>query len=113
MSCGMNSVMQFGKYKGLTVSDVLKRDPGWMCWIRDEKRNAGQPRMWDDEVTARLDGLIMSSPTLRKKYKPSTQLGNGPFDLKDVMQKAVKADAARSQEQETMALAYEGIWGSW
>ena len=26
-------VFNFGKYKGMSVSDVLKRDPGYYSWI--------------------------------------------------------------------------------
>lgn len=113
MTLGLKSELKFGKHKGQIVEDVLKRDPAWMCWIRDEKRAQGQARLWGDDVNEVLDGLILASPSLRKKYKPSTQLGTGAFDIKDVMKKAVDADAARSERDAELTLAYAGEWGSW
>lgn len=29
------SVLSFGKYKGLTVKNILKKDPGYICWVHD------------------------------------------------------------------------------
>jgi hypothetical protein len=112
MTLGLKSELKFGKYKGQIVEEVLKRDPAWMCWIRDEKRSQGQPRLWDDDVTARLDEMILASVSLRKKYKPSNQLGK-PFDIQETMKKAVDADAARSKQETELSLAYAESWGAW
>jgi hypothetical protein len=34
---GMNSKMPYGQYKDLTIGAIVKKDPDWLLWCRDNK----------------------------------------------------------------------------
>lgn len=111
MSYALNDTLPFGKHKHHLISDVLARDPGWLCWLREEKKKEGKPRVFNDEVNLAIDERIAADRGLRKTYNPWGE--KAAFDIKDAVQKAVTADAARSSKEVEMELAYAGRWGSW
>ena len=42
----------FGKYKGLTVKVVLKKDPGYICWVHDNTTHKFVSELIKDARTA-------------------------------------------------------------
>lgn len=114
MSFGLSDKLSFGKYKGHVVSDVILNDAGWCCWIRDQKRDQGQPRMFDGEVNKVLDEAIRSDRKLRAKFKiwDTTEL-----DLERSVKEAVEA-RRKIEEREARVIderqaAYANSWGAW
>lgn len=114
MSFGLSDKLTFGKYKGWVVSDVILQDTGWCCWIRDQKRERGQPRMFDSEVNKVLDEAIRDDRKLRAKFKIWHQ---SEHDLEREIKEAAEARRA-IESREAKALdarqaAYADSWGAW
>lgn len=40
------SVLPFGKYKGDTVTEVMKKDPSYLCWLSDRTDLKVHPRVY-------------------------------------------------------------------
>lgn len=107
MNLGLGDTFTFGKYKGYKVSEVLGKDPGYCCWLREERKKAAQPNAFDAETNAAIDKAITGSRGLRKKYQPwgvTQQAGASepeemPEDVSDVSRRRMAA--------------YADEWGAW
>lgn len=114
MSFGLNDTLTFGKYKGRTVSDVILNDVGWCCWIRDQKKEQGQPRMFDHETNLVLDEAIRNDKKLRAKFKIWNAVER---DLAVEMKEAAEARRAIEAREEQVInarqAAYANSWGEW
>lgn len=114
MSLGINDTFPFGKFKGHKVSDVLLSDPGYCCWLREEKKNAGQPRAFDKDANDVIDVAIRQSKSLSKKYKP---WGAADADLEAILKNRTEQDEAAAAVAldtfEQRQVAYSGEWGAW
>ncbi len=113
MSLGINDVLPFGKYKGRPVHEVVLDDPNWCCWIREEKKKAGQPKMWSVEVNNILDVAIDND----KKLKRYPKWSDKSVDLSSIMKASVEVrtelDEKQAQAENARRLAYEESWGAW
>lgn len=116
MSIGINDTFTFGKLKGHTFAEVmlLSDGPGYCCWLREQKKAAGQPRAFDNAANLVVDEAIRNSKTLRRKY---AIWNTTPTDLEAVL----KEQAAKREEREVAEVvavverkvAYADEWGAW
>ena len=59
--------MEFGKYKGFTIEEIIKLDPGYILWMSDEKiakvsdeiLNYGEEAETDERFSEAMDGELM------------------------------------------------------
>lgn len=100
--------LQFGRNKGQTVRQVLKSDPGWLRWIRDEKMKAGE-----NFFTEAVDELLVQHLRANKDKGGSrlsprlTEVGS--VKLKEEMEQVAKGKV----ENEQRAELYKDSWGEW
>lgn len=113
MIIGLNDAMPFGKYKEGKVADLLLNDPGYLCWLREQRRKAAQDRVFSHEVSILLDEAIRNDKDLQKRYTP---LGE-PADVEAIL----KGRTAMIEESEKVVernfavrkAAYQEQWGAW
>lgn len=110
MSLGINDTFNFGKYKGRSVAEVLRDDVRYCCWLREEKKNAGQPRPFNSDVNMVIDQKIRDSKTLQKKYKP---LNATDADLQQMFRQQAEDREVFESLDQRRAIAYSGEWGAW
>jgi len=100
--------VQFGRHKTKTVREILKIDPGWLRWIRDEKMKNGE-----NFFTEEVDALIIQHLRASKEkggYHLSPRLtDSGASRLKGEMELVAKA----ATENEQRAELYKDSWGEW
>ena len=71
MNLSLTDNMPFGKYKGQAVNDVFKSDPGYLIWLREERKTANfDSRFFGLAVSTLLDAAITGSSHLKRKFKP-------------------------------------------
>jgi hypothetical protein len=72
---GIDSHFTFGKYKGRTVSSVLKDDPGYIAWANENVEWLSFTDGVTDEMSIRLE----QERDLRELYLPHDGWGDAPF----------------------------------
>ena len=114
MSLALNDSFPFGKYKHQRLADVLKADPGYFCWLRENSKAEGKPDKFKIEVHAEIDKAIAGSRALSNKYTPWNKKA---VDLDKVLkgrsQQAAARDERVASEEEQRELHYAGEWGAW
>lgn len=105
--------LQFGKHKGATVQSLIKTDPGYLNWLREEKKKnrdnllsvdadaalrkaAGKQYHVTDRVSAATESGEKAMTKLEKDFKRKAE------------QEAREADAKRTREE-----VYGQEWGGW
>lgn len=69
-SLGPNETMPFGKYRGTKIEELLKSDPAYLVWLREQRKTSnGDSKFFTGEVSRQLDFVIAESKSLQKKYK--------------------------------------------
>ena len=129
----LSDVINFGKFKGSTVSEVFSANPTYLCWYRDERRSKGRTSDLDINVHALLDEYLLKNrgnKTAKFKiwnYKGSLQIISQEEETKSSLAAAVEAArAAKAQEEaelETLCqevsvshernVSYGQSWDSW
>lgn len=90
----------FGKYKTRKVEEVLKEDPSYLVWLRQERKDKNEDTtFFSREVSVMLDTVIKGSAFLRRKYRPW-----------DVELPLTPSTEPKPQEREPEA-GYNGAWG--
>jgi hypothetical protein len=118
MSIGINDIFTFGRLKGKTFAEAMLLDdgPGYCCWLREQKKAAGQPRAFDNAANLAVDDAIRSSSTLRRKYaiwnttSTSTDLETV---LKEQAVKRAQHEAAEAVAVVERKVVYAEEWGAW
>lgn len=114
MNLAITDLMPIGKYKGHGIDDLIVTDPGYLLWLRDERKREGRPQVFNNSVMETLDKVLAVGPAkLRMKHKPwhvetlaePAPLGDAPIQ-KSTEPQAKKPDDAPAQET-----AYKDQWG--
>lgn len=98
--------MAFGKHKGKTIAELLKSDPRYLLWLREERnKNNG-----DDFFSAGIDSLIAKA-----NGKPPMRVR---IDKKALESPRVLQEQFRILENEKIAAQqreefYDKEWGEW
>lgn len=100
MNLTLTDRMPFGKHKGKTLEVLLKENPGYLVWLREErKKNQKDERFFSAQMSALLDTEILKSKSLRREYKP--------WNLSLPTQVSIATPTEREPE-----LSYDGYWGA-
>jgi hypothetical protein len=111
---GLENVLTFGKYKGQgkKVADLVKSDPGYLLWLRDEKKKAtGQTNFFTPAVLAKLNEAISNSKSLRKQFSEWPLTAPVEPETKDEILAALKAGKVAEKAQEEAVVNYQQ-WGA-
>lgn len=100
--------LQFGRNKGKTVREILKTDPGWLRWIRDEKMKVGE-NFFTEDVDKLLHQHLRASKDKGGSYLSPRLTETGSTKLKTEMEQVARGKA----ENELRAELYEDSWGQW
>lgn len=110
---GLNDTLPFGKYKGSLVHEVILKDANWCCWIRDEKKKAGQPKIWNAEVNTILNVAIDNDKRLAAKYSKWAGESDVAEVIKEATNRGLVIRDAQEKADEERRIAYENSWGAW
>ena len=107
MTLSIKDTMHFGKHKGMNVGKLLLEDPGYACWLREEKRKQ-DPRdtAFDNDANDMIDVAIESNRALKKKYVP-WKMGEKAAAMKaagDAVATALKDVPATKMAEEILAV---------
>jgi hypothetical protein len=112
MSIKLNDFMPFGKYKGQSVEYILASDPGYLCWLREDKKKSDTiagTRLFSVATNATIDAAILASPNLSRKYKAwNLTQADVPKAISrqvKIIEDLVAANAGRE-------ISYADSWGS-
>ena len=61
----LDSVIDFGKHRGRTVSDVLRDAPTYLAWLRSERG----PDSFSDDLNERVDRLIVAGGRAFRRFR--------------------------------------------
>lgn len=73
----------FGKYKGLTVKAVLKKDPGYICWVHDNTTHKFISSLIKDARTAYASVKLERAASQPRYYSGSTYRDPVDYDHDD------------------------------
>ena len=114
MALGLDNVLTFGKYKAQNkkIGELVKSDPGYLLWLRDEKKKAtGQTNFFTPAVLEKLNQAIADSKSLRKQYSEWSLAAPVEPETKDEILAALKAGKVAEKVQEEAAVNYQQ-WGA-
>lgn len=112
--------LNFGKYKGKTIREVLRTDPGWLCWIRDEVLSTKRQAFLADDVSADLDVWLSTLEGLRRSKGKFRNWTANPPDFAAmnrevsliIEEAAVATEAVMAQAQAVSFAGYGDEWGA-
>jgi hypothetical protein len=112
MSMRIDDTFAFGKYKGFKVREILKDDPGYLCWLREAKKKDAasghtvypSEKAFDNNTNAMIDDAILASKSLKIKYKAWS------YDEAEV---APTVSIAKEKYVANAISAYSEQWGSY
>lgn len=114
---GKDDLMAFGMHKGKKIVDLMRNEPAYLCWLRDETIKKRQA-FFDDEVNRALDMWIKA--TKQRKYR---HWASNPPDFlvkvedEDAVVIPATARPAPIQKPEPApvlyAASYGDEWGAW
>lgn len=114
MALGLENIIGFGKHRNETVNEVLKSDPGYLLWLRDEKFKDGNGKYFSDRVLKELNTAIGGSKALRKQFVefPIDSEAAAEPQTKEEILAALKAGKVAEKESERAADTYKDQWGA-
>ncbi len=112
MSIKLNDLMPFGKYKGHSVEYIMGVDPGYLCWLREDKKKSDPiagTRLFNVGVNMAIDAAIVSNGNLSRKYKAwnLTQA-----DVPKAINRQVKKIEELAVANASREISYADSWGS-
>lgn len=119
MALGLENTISFGKWKGKTVGVVLAEDPGYLLWLRDEKKkDTGDEKFFSNRVLLELNKALREDSLNRsKKFRGKYQVwkidGDIEPETKEEILAAMKMEREALEEAERNASIYDGRWGAY
>lgn len=114
MSFGLNDTFPFGRYKGLKVHELLLKDVGYACWLREARKSAGDFNVFNVEVNGVIDRAISESRSLGSKYKPwNLQQVNVADTIKRQVEQIETHEALEEKFGQERCAVYKEVWASW
>lgn len=111
---GLTDVMPFGKWKGQTVQEVITKDPGYMNWLRDEKKTKNRENLLTVDADKWLIDKAGKSNKVSPRLSATDEAGEKAMTKlekefkRKAEQEAREADAKRTREE-----VYGQEWGEW
>ena len=115
------SVMPFGKYRGEKIESILRRDFGYLCWLRAERRKKGlddfHPCLHEAISLAAKEAVFGPGSSSSAAYRPSSKNEQGDGSkvataIKKQLQRIAEIEAESSVIMETRQNAYGNAWGA-
>lgn len=98
---GLKDKIAFGRHRGNAVEDILKRDPGWLRWLREERMKTNKENVFTEQVDKDLKAALKAA----KNYETfSKRLTTRDLEAEMLAQKKAAEEAE--------ARAGTG-WGEW
>jgi hypothetical protein len=117
----LDDKLNFGKYKGRTIREVLKSDPGYLCWLRDSILKDKRQIFLADDINRQLDVWLGTADGKRRSKGEFRDWTANPPDLA-AMKREVKIQieeaavetqtAVHMQAQQPAFAGYGNEWGA-
>lgn len=77
MNVQLTDKMGFGKYAGRIYGDILRIDPSYLVWLRDQKATQGHVAFFSDDFHGPLDAAIRADSQLKRKFRTWADIHQG------------------------------------
>ncbi|MFT4064372.1 hypothetical protein [Paraburkholderia sp.] len=115
----LDDKLNFGKYKGRTIREVMKSDPGYLCWLRDNILNDKRQIFLANDVNAALDVWLITTEGKKRSKGQFRNWSSNPPDVA-AMNREVKIQIEKAAADTGVALhlqsqqpAFNGYGNEW
>jgi hypothetical protein len=124
---GKSDALNFGKFKGRKIADVLKIDPQYCCWLRDKVAKDSSQAFFDQDVNDELDMWIAlhkkdaarfrhwtkNPPTFLVKVTTDAALDEDEQAIADILSGRTPLNGHTPMPEPVVAYTPSADWGSW
>lgn len=110
MNVQLTDKIGFGKYAGRIYGEILRIDPSYLVWLREQKVTQGHVAFFCDDFHGPLDAAIRADGQLKRKFRTwaETRPGVSPSAMAQEVAEKVRPKHVPLAPEE----AYSDGWGA-